>query len=82
MFCKMSLFHPNNPHTLRDKMKELRSIAMSTSYRNAIKNVNMKYLTKTELIWTILLKLKCYLGIYLLFNLKNLIFKLSGKNIK
>lgn len=82
VFCKMSLFHPNNPHTLRDKMKELRSIAMSTSYRNAIKNVNMKYLTKTELIWTILLKLKCYLGIYLLFNLKNLIFKLSGKNIK
>lgn len=81
VFCKMDFFHPNNTKSFYSKIQEIRNIAVSPLYKEAIKNVNFRYLTKIELIWTILLKLKCYIGIYLIFKLKDFIFKISGKNI-
>ena len=59
-------FHKDNPKSCGEKIRDLKDFLKNEKYKNSIKNVNPKLLTKNQRILLYLLKFKMYYVIYLI----------------
>lgn len=75
VYCKMYYFHKDNNKKNKEANNELKELLNKDLYRNAIENVNLKYLSTIEKVFAICLKYKMINMIRLLMGIKNIIFR-------
>lgn len=75
VYCKMYYLHKDNNMGKKEVKKEINSLLNKELYRNAIKNVQFKYLSYVESVFVICLKLRMINMIRILMYIKNKIFR-------
>lgn len=75
VYCKMYYLHKDNKKSYKNVNNELKALLKKDLYKNAIKDVEFKYLSLLEKVFVICLKFKMINMIRILLIVKNLIFK-------
>ncbi len=73
-------FNKDNTKSVREKIAELKETIETEPYKEALKKVNPKYLTKLQRIYYKCLKRKKLFTLYVLFNLKKIVEFILKRN--
>lgn len=75
VYCKMYYLHKDNNKGHKEVNNELKTLLKKELYKNAISNVEFRYLSLLEKVFVVCLKFKMINMIRVLLIIKNLIFK-------
>lgn len=81
VILNIDILNKNNPNKFRYKRRKLFSIINSPYYEKAIREMEIRYLSKIEKVFFFLVKNKLFLGMCFAVYAKKVIYRITGKGV-